>query len=624
MHSHHSNYHLVVSRFIKNYFLNEEKKGVRWAARVRIVASVAILVFFIFNLIGQQSNASAESRYITQLAIIVSGIFVILGSIQYYLASKKVYLLYLKYIFAVIDVSIIMYVAIKAPIDVFYPFPTPILLQSGVYILFFVLLVTSALTFSPSLVLWTGATLLISWGLTMWVVLGFKENITYNEISPKTDLNFAQEVTLISDPHYVDLEQWGWEMVVIVIVTLILALIVERSRRQVLSQAEAFFEKGVAEQDAEARAEFLATMSHEIRTPLHGLMGMTNLLLETPLNDQQKDYVQTMRFSGEALLSIVNDVLDLSKIEADKLDLHPQRFHFVQMIRGGLMLFEQQLREKDLDYFIDIDPDVPPYLVGDPFRLRQVLLNIISNAIKYTEKGMVGIKVHILGRDNEVIWVELIISDTGIGIQPQDQEKIFQRYRQADVTIEKRYGGTGLGLYISKKIIAAMGGQIRLESEAGKGSQFIVTLPFMMPVDQKQIKSDLFQAVTPLRILIADDNAINRKILQKHLQTQGHHVKTVADGVQVLKALGQDNFDILLLDLDMPIMDGYETARQMALHNEPAFHLPILAVTAGISDAKRKECIKLGIKEIILKPIAFAALDRLIHQYGSSDDKDDS
>ncbi|MCW5889894.1 MAG: response regulator [bacterium] len=378
--------------------------------------------------------------------------------------------------------------------------------------------------------------------------------------------------------------------------------------------------RDVALDAARTKAVFLATMSHELRTPMNGILGMTRLALESEMSDEAREHVATVRSSAEALLTVINDVLDFSKVEAGKLSLETLPFALRPLLDDTLRAFAPICDEKGLTLGCDVAADVPDGLAGDPGRLRQILVNLLGNAVKFTPEGAVRVSVERAGADADGVALRFAIADTGIGIPPEQVDRVFAAFTQADDTTTRRFGGTGLGLAITRQLVTLMGGAIGLESTPGRGSTFHFTAHFGRADVAAATAAPVVPspAVRPLRVLLAEDNRVNQQVAVRVLEKRGHTVVVADDGRVAVERAGAEPFDLILMDMQMPEMDGLEaTAAIRAVEAASRRRVPIVAMTANALVGDRERCLAAGMDDYLAKPIDFSELDRVLARYGA-------
>jgi signal transduction histidine kinase len=371
--------------------------------------------------------------------------------------------------------------------------------------------------------------------------------------------------------------------------------------------------KQAAEAANVAKSHFLANISHELRTPMNSILGMVDLALGEPLSATVRDYLKTAKDSADVLLELLNEILDFSRLEAGKVQLETLPFSLRQTLQRTIKAMGARAEAKGLQLICDLPDDLPDALLGDPLRLRQVFTNLIGNAVKFTKQGQVIVRVASLKADASSVTMQFSIADTGIGIAPEHQQGIFAPFTQADASTTREFGGTGLGLAICASLIGLMGGRIWVESSLGRGSTFYFTVPLALQTAATAHSEDAGAApaelrpaapTRPLRILLAEDNPANQKLTVFVLGRQGHSVEVAENGREAVECICREDFDLVLMDIQMPEMDGYQATAAIRCLEDPAkAHLPIVAMTAHAMARDRQRCLAAGMNAYISKPI---------------------
>ena len=360
----------------------------------------------------------------------------------------------------------------------------------------------------------------------------------------------------------------------------------------------------IAENAVKAKQQFLSNMSHEIRTPMNAIIGFTKVVLKTELTTKQKEYLNAIKMSGDALIVLINDILDLAKVDAGKMTFEKRPFKMKSSIAAMLHLFETKIQEKNLKLIKEYDNKIPDVLVGDPIRLHQIILNLVSNAVKFTSKGKIIVSVHLLHEDKDKVIIEFAVTDTGIGIPKEKTGKIFENFQQASSGTSRLYGGTGLGLAIVKQLVEPQGGSIRVRSTVNEGSTFSFTLSFQKTNAEAELENEIMELDTEIKnikVLVVEDIPLNQLLMKTLLDDFGFARDIAENGKIAIEKLKENDYDIILMDLQMPEMNGFEATEY--IRNTMKSKIPIIALTADVTTVDLAKCKAVGMNDYIAKPI---------------------
>jgi len=450
---------------------------------------------------------------------------------------------------------------------------------------------------------------------------------TMDEITSTVDeinesLSKTTKTLLDNSVEYVNASKnWSFLEITLGIITAIAAVIIlitDINTRNKLED-ELRIAKKLADENAIMKEQFMANMSHEIRTPMNSILGFSDLLEKTKLDKTQIEYLNAVKTSGSNLLNIINDILDFSKIEAGKLNIEKISFNITDLLESLKVMFTPKANEKRINFSVTIDPKTPAYIFGDPTRLNQILINLINNAIKFTPQGEVKLICEIKSIEHDIVQFIFKVQDTGIGIPEDKINSVFERFNQGNTETTRKYGGNGLGLAIVKELVEIQNGDIHLKSKEGVGSEFIVKISYPISYENKHIHTETFNTQLkiisnkPLTVLLAEDHKLNQKLAITYLSDFGLSVDLAENGIEAVEKFKSKPYDLVLMDIQMPLLDGYNAAKQ--IREELNNKVPIIAMTANIMANEREKCLSYGMNDYLSKPFKEIDLYNIVNLY---------